>query len=155
METPADGDETQRRKDLDVLMTQTFNSVLHTEEKVLANHLTKGLTITEVHTIVAVGLSEVNPMSVVAARLGITLATLTTAVNKLVDKGYIERQRGTEDRRQVLIRLTRDGRRVYRAHGAFHHRMIDDALEGLTVQEEDVLFSALGKVKTFFDGQAT
>ena len=69
----------KRRAELDELLSSTFNSVLRTEEKSLQNKLTEGLTITEIHTIVAVGLHETNPMNVVAARLGVTLATLTTA----------------------------------------------------------------------------
>ena len=69
----------------------TFNSILRIEEQSLDNRLTHGLTITEVHTIVAIGLHERNPMNVVAARLGVTLATLTTAVSKLAGKGFVER----------------------------------------------------------------
>ncbi len=144
----------KRRDELDELLSGTFNSVLRTEEKSLQNKLTEGLTITEIHTIVAVGLHEVNPMNVVAARLGVTLATLTTAVNKLVDKGFISRTRSEDDRRKVLVSLTKRGKQVYRAHGLFHKKMIDEALAALTEEEERVFVHALAKVKTFFDEQA-
>ena len=137
----------KRRAELDELLSSTFNSVLRTEEKSLQNKLTEGLTITEIHTIVAVGLHETNPMNVVAARLGVTLATLTTAVNKLVDKGFVD------DRRKVLISLTKRGKQVYRAHGLFHRRMINEALAELDEEEERVFAHALVKVKAFFDEQ--
>ena len=100
----------QRRADIDGLLSDTFNSILRIEERSLDNRLTHGLTITEVHTIVAIGLHERNPMNVVAARLGVTLATLTTAVNKLVRKGFVERIRAEDDRRKVLVSLA-GGRR--------------------------------------------
>lgn len=104
----------RRREELDELLSGTFNSILRIEERSLDNRLTHGLTITEVHTIVAVGLHERNPMNVVAARLGVTLATLTTAVAKLVRKGFIERSRFEDDRRVVLVSLTKKGRQVLR-----------------------------------------
>lgn len=144
----------QRRAALDELLSTTFNSVLNVEEKALHNRLTEGLTISEIHTLVAVGLHEANPMGVVAARLGVTLATLTSAINKLVAKGLVKRTRSEEDRRKVYVELTKRGRQVYRAHGLFHRRMIEQALVGLTEQEEAVLGTALIKVKAFFDEQA-
>ena len=144
----------RRREELDDLLSGTFNSILRIEERSLDNRLTHGLTITEVHTIVAVGLHERNPMNVVAARLGVTLATLTTAVAKLVRKGFIERSRFEDDRRVVLVSLTKKGRQVLRAHNLFHHQMIDEALADLTEEEERVLAEALAKVRAFFDARA-
>ena len=144
----------RRREAFDELLSGTFNSILRIEERSLDNRLTHGLTITEVHTIVAVGLHERNPMNVVAARLGVTLATLTTAVAKLVRKGFIERSRFEDDRRVVLVSLTKKGRQVLRAHNLFHHQMIDEALADLTEEEERVLAEALAKVRAFFDARA-
>ena len=144
----------RRREELDELLSGTFNSILRIEERSLDNRLTHGLPITEVHTIVAVGLHERNPMNVVAARLGVTLATLTTAVAKLVRKGFIERSRFEDDRRVVLVSLTKKGRQVLRAHNLFHHQMIDEALADLTEEEERVLAEALAKVRAFFDARA-
>ena len=144
----------RRREELDELLSGTFNSILRIEERSLDNRLTHGLTITEVHTIVAVGLHARNPMNVVAARLGVTLATLTTAVAKLVRKGFIERSRFEDDRRVVLVSLTKKGRQVLRAHNLFHHQMIDEALADLTEEEERVLAEALAKVRAFFDARA-
>lgn len=146
--------ERSSREALDGLLSDTFNSILRIEERSLDNRLTHGLTITEVHTIVAIGLHERNPMNVVAARLGVTLATLTTAVGRLAKKGFVERVRSEDDRRKVLVSLTKKGRQVYRAHGLFHHQMIDEALADLSEEEERIFADALIKVKTFFDAQA-
>ena len=144
----------KRREEIDDLLSGTFNSILRIEEQSLDNRLTHGLTITEVHTIVAIGLHERNPMNVVAARLGVTLATLTTAVSKLAGKGFVERSRAEDDRRKGLVSLTKKGRKVLRAHKLGHHLMIDEALAGLTEEEERVFAEALSKVKAFFDAQA-
>lgn len=91
---------------VDTLLSDTFNSILRIEERSLKNRLTEGLSIAELHTIVAVGLHEINSMKVVASRLDVTMATLTAAMNKLERKGFVERSRSEMDRRQVLVQLT-------------------------------------------------
>ena len=138
---------------LDDRLSGTFNSILEIEERSLSNRLTQGLSISEIHTIAAIGLYEVNPMNVVASRLGVTLATLTTAVKRLFERGMVRRDRSEKDRRQVLISLTSDGRKVYRAHRLFHEKMLVAALDGLTESEEKALAKALSNLKSFFDAQ--
>ena len=136
---------------VDTLLSDTFNSILRIEERSLKNRLTEGLSIAELHTIAAVGLHESNTMKVVAERLDVTMATLTAAVNKLERKGFVLRSKSDTDRRQVLVSLTSKGRKAFRAHEAFHRKMVDAALEGLSEQEQDVFVRAVGKVKEFFD----
>lgn len=136
---------------VDKLLSDTFNSILRIEERSLNNRLTDGLSIAELHTIAAVGLHESNTMKIVAERLDITMATLTAAVSKLERKGFVARSKSEVDRRQVLVSLTAKGRKAFRAHEAFHRKMVDAALDGLTVQEQAVFVRAVGKVKEFFD----
>ena len=132
---------------VDTLLSDTFNSILRIEERSLKNRLTEGLSIAELHTIVAVGLHEINSMKVVASRLDVTMATLTAAMNKLERKGFVER-------RQVLVQLTSKGRKAFRAHESFHKKMVDSALAALTQEEEELFVSALGKIKDFFDKES-
>ena len=138
---------------VDTLLSDTFNSILRIEERSLKNRLTDGLSIAELHTIVAVGLHEINSMKVVATRLDVTMATLTAAMNKLERKGFVERSRSETDRRQVLVQLTSKGRKAFRAHESFHKKMVDSALAVLTPEEETVFVHALGKIKEFFDAE--
>jgi DNA-binding MarR family transcriptional regulator len=139
---------------LDDLLSGTFQSILRIEETSLKNKLTANLTISDVHTIVAVGLHRHDPMSVVAQRLEVTTATLSIAVNKLEKLGYVIRERSEEDRRKVLLSLTTAGRKVYRAHRLFHERMLQEALSGLSEEERRVLAIALSRLKAFFDDRA-
>ena len=140
-----------RRREINELLVGTFNSILRVEEGVLRNRLTEGLTIAEIHTIHAIGLQGASPMNVVASRLNVTLATCTTAVGKLVDKGFVKRTRSEADRRQVLVSLTKEGRQAYRVHELFHRDMVESALGELSEEEEEVFSVALLKIKAFFD----
>lgn len=135
------------------LLTSVFDSISRIEEASLNNRLTSGLTVAELHTIAAIGLHESVPMKTIAQRLGVTLATVTVAVGKLESKGYVVRERCSTDRRQVLVSLTTNGRKAWRAHDAFHRKMTDGALEGLDPDDARVLVRTLGQVKDFFESE--
>lgn len=79
-----------------------------------------------------------------------TVGTLTIAMNSLVKKGYVVRERGQEDRRVVYISLSDRGRRAYEHHAQFHREMIDGATAGLTDEEMQVLVKALSRLDTWF-----
>lgn len=132
------------------LLVQLFNDVLQIEEQSLKNGILSELSITEVHTIEAIGMYTERTMSEVAQKLKITVSTLTTAVNKLINKGYVERKRIEEDRRVVLVKLTKKGKLAYRIHEKFHREMVNTAIDGLNFKEEEILVSSLNKINYFF-----
>ena len=89
-------------------------------------------------------------MTEVAQDLKITVGTLTTAINKLIKKGYVDRKRIEEDRRVVLIHLTKKGKLAYRLHEKFHNDMINETISGLKEDEEEILISSLERLNVFF-----
>jgi len=90
-------------------------------------------------------------MSEIAHDLSITVGTLTTAINKLIKKEYVERKRIEEDRRVVLVNLTDRGKLAYDNHAKFHADMIDRLIEGFEKEEETVLIATLSKLTSFFE----
>jgi DNA-binding MarR family transcriptional regulator len=135
---------------LNELLVDIFNDILMIEQRALSEGEFKDLSITEIHTIEAIGMYEARSMSEVAKDLKITVGTLTTAINNLVKKDYVERKRVEEDRRVVLIQLTKRGKLAYRVHDKFHKDMIRATIEGLSEQEEEVLVESLEKLNIFF-----
>lgn len=135
------------------LLVQLFNDVIQIEEQSLRNGVLSDLSMTEIHTIEAIGMYSERTMSEVAQTLKITVSTLTTAINKLIKKEYVERKRIEEDRRVVLIKLTKRGKLAFRLHERFHREMVNNAIEGLDLKEEEVLISALDKINNFFIGK--
>ncbi|WP_373897260.1 MarR family winged helix-turn-helix transcriptional regulator [Haloimpatiens sp. FM7315] len=135
---------------LNELLVETFNDILEIEQRALKEGAFHDLSITEIHTIEAMGMYEAKAMSEVAKKLDITVGTLTTAINNLVRKEYVERKRDESDRRVVKIALTKKGKLAYRVHDKFHSDMIKATIEGLSGQEEDILIKSLDKLNTFF-----
>lgn len=132
------------------LLVQLFNDVLQIEEQSLKSGVLSDISITEIHTIEAIGMYNERTMSEIAQKLKITVSTLTTAINKLIKKGYVERERIEEDRRVVLVKLTKRGKLAFRLHQRFHREMINNAIEGLSLDEEEILISSLNKINDFF-----
>ena len=94
---------------LNKLLIQLFNDILHIEENSLKNIDLMDLSMTEIHTIEAVGIKDAKTMGEIAHDLRITVGTLSAAITKLIKKGYVERKRTEEDRRVVLVSLTSKG----------------------------------------------
>lgn len=88
-------------------LVSVFNDILTIEESELKKSQFNDLSITEMHTIEAIGMYKKKTTSEVAKELSITVGTLTTAINKLVKKGYVERIRSEDDRRVVKLGLTK------------------------------------------------
>lgn len=135
---------------LNELLVDLFNNILRIEEKALHDGETKDLSVTEMHTIEAIGTSGERSMSEVAKKLNITVGTLTIAINKLIGKGYVVRRRIEEDKRVVLVGLTEKGLNANRIHERFHDEMIKATIGQLSEKEEEILIGSLSKLSEFF-----
>lgn len=120
-----------------------FNEVSIIEESALKNSPFSDLTVHEMHTIEAIGLSGRRNTSDVARRLKVTLGTVSVAVNNLVNKGYVERSRDPKDRRIYLLKLTKNGRILYRVHHKLHMDMVRHTIYGFDKEEVAVLKAGL------------
>lgn len=135
---------------LNELLIELFNDILVIEQKSLKEGSFSDLSITEMHTIEAVGMYESRTMSEIAQDLNITVGTLTIAINNLVRKEYVEREKSDKDRRLVMIKLTRKGKLVYRVHDKFHSDLVKHTIQGLDEIEEKILIRSLEKLNCFF-----
>ena len=128
------------------ILVEVYDDVNNIEEYSIKKGVFNDLSITEIHTIEAVGLYGSKTMSEVSAELEITMGTLTIAVDKLIKKGYLERCRSLTDRRIVNINLTKRGKLAYRIHEKFHLDMVQAIMLDFNPQEEEILLIALSKL---------
>lgn len=128
------------------MLVEVYDDVNHIEEYSIKKGSFNDLSITEIHTIEAVGLYGSKTMSEVSSELEITMGTLTTAVDKLIKKGYLQRSRSDSDRRIVNISLTNRGKLAYRIHEKFHLDMVQAIMLDFTPAEEESLLDALSKL---------
>ncbi len=132
----------------------TFNRILAWEERSVRGAGVSGLSVKELHVLEAVeelAKAGRNTMSQIAARMGITLGALTTAVNVLVRKGYLTRGGDANDRRIVYAALTASGREALAIHEAFHRRMIGAMVAALDDGALAALTRSVTQLDTFFE----
>lgn len=135
---------------LNYLLVDLFNDILAIEENVLKKGNYSDLSMRDFHIIEQmVRLGRTN-MSVLAKQVRVTKGTLTVAIDHLVRKGYVIRDRKTTDRRMVEVWLTEKAEKAELDHVKFHDGMINVVMEALDKDELIVLESALGKVNKYF-----
>ena len=120
-------------------LTSIFNNVLVIEESSLRASRFKDVSIKEMHTIDVIGSTPNATPSDISRELMVTLGTVTTSLNNLERKGYIERRRSEVDRRVVHLSLTKNGRLLYRLHQQFHKRMVNQIIGDMSPEEKKVM----------------
>ena len=139
---------------LNTLLVDTFNEILKVEEQSLRAATQSSVTVTEMHTLDAIGTGDPRTVSELATATKVTVSTMTIAINRLEGKKLVERVRDTADRRVVRVRLTEAGRRIAYAHRRFHRRMARGVADGLEPGELDILAQAMEKLRGFFQEES-
>ena len=137
-------------KTLNEVLVNLFRDVMDIEQKAIITEEFRDITNNDMHIIEAIGMNEPKNMSTIAREISVTVGTLTIAMNSLVKKGYVLRERGKEDRRVVYISLTERGRAAYVHHARFHKAMIDSISDELTSEEMELLIKTLTKLNKWF-----
>ena len=136
---------------LNQFLVEVFGQILKAEAACLAG---KDLSLRELHLIDAVcravDQGGDNRSTAIAAALGITAGTLTSAVNLLEKKGYLLRRRDERDKRVVHLLPTERGRAADARHRDFHRQMVAHVLDGLTDEEAECSLRAVGRVAECF-----
>jgi DNA-binding MarR family transcriptional regulator len=138
-------------RQLNSLLMETFRDILKVEELILQRS-DPNLSINEVHLIESVrnGKDKSRAISEIASDLRLSVPSVTVAVNKLVKKGYLIKERDPEDGRSVRVLLTREGEKIYRLHWYFHLKLVRQASEDLGEQEKEALLIGIKNLDTFF-----
>ena len=143
----------EQRNELNYFFVHVFNQILACEEQALSGTGATDLSVKELHVLEAVGdltAGARNTMTQIADALSIRVSSLTTAVNTLVRKGYLERGGEPGDRRVIRVRLTPKGEEANWLHAQFHARMVESAAARLSEGELDALLRSLRRLDQFF-----
>lgn len=140
--------------ELNTILVDTFRTIMKIEENTVRKMKNSDLTISEVHVLEAVGKTG-GPRTVsdIAQELGISLPSVTVAINKLAKKGYVSKSRCAKDGRQVLLSLTKAGVTIYQVHRYFHEQLVRNVSKGFDESEKALLLRAMRNLNDFFAKQ--
>jgi DNA-binding MarR family transcriptional regulator len=86
-------------------------------------------------------------MSELSGRLMVTGGNVTGLTDSLEKEGLVAREPDGTDRRALRVKLTREGRRVFRAMATEHERWIVEMFEGLSGRSARALAEQLNVLK--------
>ncbi|ARC89399.1 MarR family winged helix-turn-helix transcriptional regulator [Rhodovulum sp. MB263] len=110
-----------------------------------------GLTAVQIRVLQIVAETGQSTPKTIATRMGVSQATMTTLIDRLVAKGLVDRRRSETDRRQMIIAITGLGREsIDRAPDPLHDRYVI-AFERLPDWEQAMLVAALERVASLLD----
>ncbi|MDK2937752.1 MAG: MarR family winged helix-turn-helix transcriptional regulator [Eubacteriaceae bacterium] len=138
---------------LNEILVETFNHILQYEEDLIKHSQNIDLSIGEMHLLETVGKNNNNGKTIsdLAQAHNVTLPSMTIAVNKLVRKEYVVKEKSPHDGRVVYVRLTQKGLRIDRIHQYFHRRMVDEVAKEMSAHEKEVLIHGMEKLNAFFN----
>ena len=144
----------QRSDTINQVLVHLFNDLLRIEENTLRREGVN-LSMREVHIIEAVCAAdgESNTMSALAAKLRVTVGSMTVAVGTLERKGYLLRKRSRTDKRRVHVLPMEAALEVERVHRDYHRRMTEAVMRAVPDEQLDVLIQSLEAVNGYFYGQ--
>ena len=87
------------------------------------------------------------PMSRLAELLNVSDSSATGLVDRMEERGFIERTRVPTDRRVVLVRITADGARILEENDALTDGLMRDVLSRLEPEHLPIFARAIGEFR--------
>jgi DNA-binding MarR family transcriptional regulator len=91
---------------------------------------------------------EERSVKALAASMGVSLAAMSRAVDGLFERGFVEREEDSRDRRMKRVRLTESGRTVPRALNEARLSALQELMSSLEEDEARALERALALILT-------
>ncbi len=136
---------------LNDILKDLFFKILRLQEKSVSQMTKDSISRTEMHAIEVIQDNQNVTLTQLAEKLGITKATGSVCVSRLVKKDYLEKIKVKKDKRINVLRLTPKGKRCYDRHKDFHDRMVSRLLDEFKMEEHKELIRGLFALYDFFD----
>lgn len=133
------------------LFRELYSKILKLENKKYLYKDLEDLTVIEINTILVIGPDDKKSMSEIANKLGVTSGTPTVTIDRLINKGYVERIRDLEDRRQVFVKLSSKGIKIFEEVVELKTRVGHKVFGVLSDSEIETLIEAMSKINNMFE----
>ena len=127
------------------LFDEMNNKLMKSSQETLLK-IYKNLTIAEANAIYAIGPDGPKTMKQIAETLGVAVSTPTRTIDRLLEKGFVNRTVGKKDRRQLLIELTPKGKELLEDIDKENLEITRKMLKGLSDEEIETFKKILLKI---------
>lgn len=137
--------------ELDDIFESLYSDIKQLEEQTVIEGDFSDVSYNDIRVCDAIGDENCRSSSEVAKKLRVTMGTLTKAIDGLVGKGYVNRERSESDKRKVLLSLSEKGKMLYRRHKSFHTDMINAIMNDMDEDDKASLGKILGRVSLYLN----
>ena len=102
-----------------------------------------GINEKELIIIIYVGQNENVKMSDISENIEAPMSTLTSIVDKLVERKYLTRDHSAEDRRVINVSLTSNGKTAYKSINTKRKKIAEKILSQLNEKEQTIFINHL------------
>ncbi len=110
----------------------------------------EGIVVSHGDILYALFQKEKLTMAEIAGKIDKDKSTVTALVNKLVQYGYVSKERDTEDARVIYVALTAMGKRLEPSFDEISKKVLDVFYKDFSEEEKEVLFRLLSKIEKNF-----
>lgn len=136
---------------LNQALKDMFYSVLRLQEQSVSKLANGNLSRTEMHALEIIQDYPDATLTRIADVLGITKATISVSVNRLVEKGYLVKTRAEDDKRKSILQLTQTGELMCKKHKQFHDMLIHSVMKEFHVEEYPEVLRSMQALVNFFN----
>ena len=136
-------DESELSLKLLVVLLKANHAVMDLDRK---NIRTYGLNPTEFAVLELLFHKGEQPIQQIGKRILLTSGSITYVVDKLEEKGLLERKRCPKDRRVIYAAITEKGKTLMRDVFPQHRQAVNEMFKELTLEEKKELVSLLKKL---------
>jgi len=134
-----------------IRITKKFNEL---EKMAIDVGIGEKLYPSEFHVIVAVGSGYENTVTGLSRKLDITKGAVSQVVNKLHEKGFVNKERNKDYGKEIILSLTEKGQNAFKIQEDFHRKMeveFINHLEAVTPEQIDSFLLILPKIEEYID----
>ena len=132
---------------LEEILVSTYERIVDNELKILKS--LNNISLKEIHTLDIIAKttkSKTNTSTNISKILDITPGTLTTNLERLIERGYVYKEKSEDDKRVVWICLTQLGQGLRKKREKLHKNIVSNAVSKLSQSEKVALTSVFNKI---------
>lgn len=128
------------------VLSKLSNSLAEMEELAREDSNLKELTVTQMHYLEVISQLTNPNVTELATEMQLSKPTVTVALEKLLQKGFVTKVQSDEDRRSSHLHLTKKGMQINQMHEKAHTRFAELMAESLEPAELEQLTLLLEKL---------
>lgn len=144
-------EDIKTRNLLNDYLKSIFFRILDIQAKQVSLATHNRLSRTEMHSIEIIKDATDPILTDVAESLRVSKATASVCIDRLVKKGFVNKNIFTGDKRKFTLSLTTTGDTTYEQHRIFHDKMVDAMINDLGIEAYPELLRGLKNLADFFN----